>query len=337
METIKMPADVPLVVMNRGAQTENVHRGRVCVVSAADGKLLHSWEDVQAPTYVRSTAKPIQALASLLAGTAEAYGFEERHLAMLAASHRGSKEQIETLEEILKLTGLDEDHLAVHPGLPIGRKSRDEWMAKGSKPRKLCHTCAGKHLGVLAWCKLKGWPLEGYIRPDHPAQQEIIRRLKLWVEDEADQVTIGKDGCGFPVAAIPLWQLGFAYGRLASPDFAKDQAAAGMARRITGAMNAFPELVEGRNRLASILLGDANVVAKSGAHGVFTLGLRREQLGVSIAVTDGTEIAWPHIVKAILERIGGINEETKKKLEQTFPAEFLNDANEIAGNWQAVF
>lgn len=102
-------------------------------------------------------------------------------------------------------------------------------------------------------------------------------------------------------------------------------------------MNAFPELVEGRNRLASILLADPNVVAKSGAHGVFAFGLRREQLGVSIAVSNGTEIAWPHIVKAVLERIGGISEETKRKLETTFPTEFLNDANEVAGEWKAVF
>ncbi|WP_239618485.1 asparaginase [Cohnella mopanensis] len=337
METITMPVDVPLVVMNRGAQTENVHRGRISVVSAADGELVHTWGDVHSPTYVRSTAKPIQAIASLLDGTAETYGFEERHLAILAASHRGSKEQIAVLEEILALTGLEEDLLAIHPGLPIGRKDRDEWMATGGTPRKLFHTCAGKHLGVLAWCKLKGWPLTGYIHPDHPAQKEIIRRLKLWVEAEADEVTVGKDGCGFPVASIPLWQLGFAYGRLASPDFAGDQSAAGIARRITGAMNKYPHLVEGRNRLASILLADPNVVAKSGAHGVFAFGLRQEQLGVSIAITDGTEIAWPHVVKAVLERIGGISEETKNKLEQIFPTEFLNDANEIAGNWKPVF
>jgi L-asparaginase II len=337
MEEVIGAMDFPLVVMNRGGLAENVHRGRISVVSAVDGKVIYSCGDVHAPAFVRSTAKPVQAIASLLDGTAEVYGFEDRHLALLAASHRGTKEQMNTLEEILTLTGLDESLLAIQPGLPVGRQARDEYLSGGGKSRKLFHTCAGKHLGVLAWSKLKGWPLDGYIQPNHPAQQEILRRIKLWAEAEGEQVTIGKDGCGFPVAAMPLWRLGFIYGRLASPQFTEDEGSAAAARRITGAMNAFPEYVEGHNRLASLLLSDPNVVAKSGAHGVFAFGLRKEQLGVSIAVTDGTEIAWPYIVMAVLDRIGGISDETKRKLRAAFPSEFLNDAKEIAGRWDAVF
>ncbi|MCD9025988.1 asparaginase [Cohnella silvisoli] len=335
METKEMPKDAPLVIMNRGGLVENVHRGRVCVVSAEDGKVIYSLGDVHAPAYVRSTAKPVQAMASLLDGAAEAYGFEDRHLALLAASHRGSREQMAALEEIVSLTGLDESLLAIQPGLPVGRQARDEYLSGGGKPRKLFHTCAGKHLGVLAWCKLKGWPLEGYIHADHPAQKEILRRIKLWADAEGEQVTVGKDGCGFPVAAMPLWRLGFIYGRLACPELAEDHEAAAAAIRITGAMNAFPEYVEGRNRLASLLLSDPNVVAKSGAHGVFALGLRKERLGVSIAVTDGTEIAWPYIAMSVLDRIGGgISDETNRRLQATFPTEFFNDAKEIAGRWE---
>ncbi len=337
MTITHLPTDTPLVVMNRGGRTENVHRGRISVVSSTDGKLVHSCGDAMEPAYVRSTAKPIQAIASLLDGAAEAYGYEDRHLALLSASHRGSKEQIAVLEEMLSLTGLSEESLAIQPTLPVGRQARDEYVASGGKPRKLFHTCAGKHLGVLAWSKLKGWPLEGYIQPDHPAQQEIVRRIKRWAEAEGEQVAIGKDGCGFPVASMPLWRLAFIYGRLACPELSAEVEAGKAAGRVAQTMNAYPLLVEGRNRLASLLLSDPNVVAKSGAHGVFAFGLKKEQLGVSIAVTDGTESAWPHIVKALLERIGGISEETKRLLEKTFPTEFLNDAKEIAGRWNPVF
>ncbi|MFC4600218.1 asparaginase [Cohnella hongkongensis] len=329
--------DVPLLAMRRGGQTENVHRGRIAVVSAGDGRLLQAHGDAEALAYVRSTAKPIQAMASLLDGAADAYGLEERHLAMLAASHRGSRQQIEALEDLLKRTGLDESLLAVQPTLPVGRRSRDEYVASGGQPRKLLHTCAGKHLGVLAWSKLKGWPLEGYIRPEHPAQREIVRLLRIWTDTEKEPLTVGKDGCGFPVAAMPLRSLALAYGRLASPELAGDGAEAAAAGRLAAAMNAFPELVEGRHRLASLLLEDPNLVAKSGAHGVFALGLRRERIGVALAVTDGTEVAWPHIVKALLKRFGGASEETMRKLERTFPSEFLNDALEAAGSWEAVF
>jgi L-asparaginase II len=332
-----MPADTPLALMRRGGKAENEHRGRISVVSAEDGKPLYACGEAAAPTYVRSTAKPIQAIASLLDGMAEAYGFEARHLALLAASHRGSREQIETLEEILRLTGLNEDLLAVQPTLPVGRRSRDEWIASGGKPRKLLHTCTGKHLGVLAWSKLKGWPLEGYIHAEHPAQREIVRRIKLWSQADKESVTLGKDGCGFPVAAMPLSSLALAYGRLAVPELAEDRLSAAAAGRMAAAMNAYPDLVEGRGRLASLLLQDENVVAKSGAHGVFAFGLRKERLGVALAVSDGSEVAWPHIVKTLLERLGGISDKTRRSLEQAFPREFRNDALEAAGSWETVF
>jgi L-asparaginase II len=326
-------SDVPLVIMSRGGITENIHRGRVSVVSASNRQVIYSCGDVNAPTFVRSTAKPVQAIASLLDGTAQAYVFELRHLALLAASHRGSPEQMKVLEEILASTGVMENDLAVGPGLPIERHHRDDYLVSGGKPRKLFHTCAGKHLGVLAWCKLKGWSIEGYIHPDHPAQQELIRELKVWAGIVGDEIIIGRDGCGFPVAAMPLWRHSLVYAQLACPASVADQKAAAAAELITRAMNNYPEYVEGRNRLASILLSDPNVVAKSGAHGVFTFGLKKEGLGISIAVTDGTEVAWPHIVKAIIEKFGGVSEETKQKLEQTFPQQFLNDVNEVAGEW----
>jgi L-asparaginase II len=135
---------------------------------------------------------------------------------------------------------------------------------------------------------------------------------------------------------MPLKRLAFAYGRLASPEFAADQEAETAVKRITSAMNAYPELVEGQHRLASLLLSDPNIVAKSGAHGVFAIGLRREKLGIAFAVSDGTEVAWPYLATALLKRFGGAAEETLEKLSATFPEQFRNDAGEIAGSWEAL-
>ncbi|MFC5530876.1 asparaginase [Cohnella yongneupensis] len=337
---MKAPQDQTLVVMTRGGISENEHRGRISVVSAIDGREVYTVGDVDVPTYVRSTAKPMQAIASLGDGMAEAYGFESRHLALMGASHRGSPEQIAVLEEILALTGVPEDALAVGATLPVGSRNRDKYVAAGGRPRKLFHTCAGKHLGVLAWSKLKGWPLEGYIHPDHPAQREVLGAIARWTGEDASQVTVGRDGCGFPVAAMPLRRLAFGYGRLASPELALaggvSAADVGAATAVTQAMNAHPLLVEGDRRLASLLLADPNVVAKSGAHGVFTFGLRREQLGVAFTVSNGTEIAWPYVAMALLDKFGGVSAETRQRLADTFPAEFLNDAREKAGKWEVM-
>jgi L-asparaginase II len=340
MNAMRVPQDHTLVVMTRGGISENEHRGRISVVSAVDGRDVYAVGDADGVTYVRSTAKPMQALASLSDGLAEAYGLESRHLAILGASHRGSPEQMVVLEEMLELTGVPEEALAVGATLPGSSRNRDKWIAAGGKPRKLFHTCAGKHLGVLAWSKLKGWPLTGYLHPDHPAQREVLGAIMRWTGEEASQVPVGRDGCGFPVTAMPLRRLAFGYGRLASPELAladgADEAIVAAAEAITQAMNAHPLLVEGDRRLASLLLADPNVIAKSGAHGVFTFGLRHEKLGVAFTVSNGTEIAWPYIAMALLDRFGGISAVTRQRLEDTFPPEFLNDAKEKAGKWEVT-
>lgn len=329
--------DVPLIAMIRGHLTENVHRGRIAVVSADTGSVLFSAGEAGALAYFRSTAKPIQAANGLMNGLAERYGFEDRHLALMAASHRGSQEQIAALDEMLAMTGIGEDRLAVHPTLPVGSKQRDAWVAAGSPTRKLLHTCAGKHLGVLAYSAMRGWPLDGYIQPDHPAQREIVALLQAWTGTGEEETAIGRDGCGFPVAAMPLTAIALAYGRLAAPETLADERAAAAARRIGGAMNAYPDYVEGKGRLASLLLGDSNIVAKSGAHGLFAIGLRREKLGIAFTVSDGTEVAWPYIATALLERFGGASAETLARLRERFPAEFRNDVGETAGRWEALF
>lgn len=326
--------DVVLAVVTRANLTENVHRGRYCVVSADDGKVVASGGDIGALTFVRSTAKPLQAIASLLGGMASAFGWEDRHLALMAASHRGYPAQVEALEQMLASSGVPEEAYAFRPAKPIDPGPREAWAKAGQFPRKIYHTCAGKHAGMLAWCKLQGWPLEGYTEPDHPAQREILRRLLTWTGAEEADCRIGRDGCGVPVAALPLYNIALGYARLACPDAAPDREAAGAVSRVTAAMNRHPELVEGPGRLASLLLADPNIVAKSGAQGLFTLGLRKERLGIAVHVSDGTEAAWPHIVMALLRRFGGVSDETMRRLETQFPAAHRNDAGALAGEWQ---
>lgn len=329
--------DVTLVVTTRAGLPENVHRGRICVVQADGGDIVFAAGEVTAPTFVRSTAKPLQAIEPVLGGIAEAFGWEERHLALLAASQRGYPAQMAALQQMLDRSGIPEDAFVFRAGKPVSSEARDVWAAQGGETRKLYHTCAGKHLGMLAWCQLKGWPLEGYAEPDHPAQREIARRVREWAGAGETEFALGRDGCGLPVAAMPMERIALAYARLACPDAAPDARAAQAVSRVTAAMNRYPELVEGPGRLASLLLADPNVVAKSGAQGLFAIGLRRERLGIAIHVADGAESAWPYIVMALLERLGGVAEQTLASLHARFPAEYLNDAGDAAGRWETVF
>lgn len=332
-----MPQDAPLVLVTREGLAENEHRGRISIVSPDnDGTLLASWGDVQAPAFIRSTGKPLQAIEPLLGGVAEAFGWEDRHLAMMGASQRGLPEQIEALTEMRERAGIEEEAFVFRASAPTHAKSRDEWAKIGAVPRKIYHTCAGKHLGMLAWCKLMGWPLEGYAEPDHPAQRRITARVREWLGAGEAETAVGRDGCGLPVAAVPMWRTALAYARLACPDAAPDAAAAEAAERVVRAMGRYPELVEGPGRLASILLADPNIVAKSGAQGLFTLGLRKERLGIAVHLSDGSEAAWGPIVIALLEKLGGASPETMERLRERYPRAFRNDAGAEAGTWEVV-
>ena len=329
---------VPLVQTTRGDRVENVHSGHIAVVSLeGEGSLLAQAGDADIMSYLRSTAKPVQAFAAVLGGVLESYGLEEDALAIMCGSQQGEAEHIELLTRMLQLTGVDEEQLAFGKTMPASLRARDELTASGGGPRKLYHVCAGKHIGMLALCKLRGWPMDSYTRPDHPLQQELLGHIAAFSGTQPETIECAVDGCGLPVFALPLWRLALIYGRLAAaPAGAGGSAAmAAAAARVAAAMNSGPALVEGPGRLASVMLGDGNVVAKSGAQGVFAFALRREKLAVAIKLADGGESAWPEAACAVLEqlRAGG---DLAARIRGHFPPAIVNDAGETVGRREPV-
>jgi len=330
------PRDEPLVIVTRGSLIENIHRGRICAVSADDGRVLAAVGDPEAPAFLRSTAKPVQALGALLAGAGEAFGLDSRHVALMCASHRGTAAQTEALEEMLRRTGLAEELLVMPPDSPLDEEAKIAWIREGGRKRRLYHQCAGKHLGMLAWCKLRGWPLEGYTRPDHPAQREPLARVAAWAGVSPEAAVTAVDGCSLPTFAVPLRGIAWMYGRLACPETAPEGEAEA-ARSAAEAMNRHPELVEGPGRLASMLLEDPNIVAKSGAQGVFAIGLKRQRVGAAIVVSDGAESALPAAVRAVLIRFGAWTPQLEERFARRFPDEIASASGEPAGRRLAAF
>ncbi|WP_219835831.1 asparaginase [Paenibacillus sp. R14(2021)] len=339
---------VPLVQTTRGGTVENVHSGHAVVVRA-DGAILGQAGDASIWTYMRSTAKPVQALPALLGGVPEAYGLDEAMLALMCASHQGTEPHIAVLEQMLALTGVREEQLVFGPQLPANLEARDELQRRGGQPRKLYHVCAGKHIGMLALCKLRGWPMDTYAEREHPLQQELLRTVAALAELEPEAVGCAVDGCGLPVFALPLWRLALIYARLAAHDGAAaggapgakpaGEAAAGSAMaaaaaRLAAAMRSHPALVEGPGRLASVMLGDGNVVAKSGAQGVFVFALQREGIAVAVKLADGGESAWPEAVCGILEQLD-LGAELIARIRQHISPEMRNDAGQVVGQREA--
>lgn len=319
-----------LVYTTRGALVENVHRGHVAVV-CADGKLIAAAGDVNVQTYMRSTAKPVQAIAVMMSGVADKLGLDDEALALMCASHQGGPAHIAALERMLVRTGVLEEALAFQETMPSGKEEREAYLRSGGEPRKLHHVCAGKHIGMLALCKYRGWPGDSYTEPDHPLQREVLRFAGMFAGLPPEELPLAVDGCGLPVAALPLWRLALVYARLtARPEAWADTALRAAAARIAAAMSRHPALVEGPGRLATAMLGDGNVVAKSGAQGIFAFALRKERLAVAIKMDDGTESAWPQAACAVLEqlRIGG---ELAARIRSQFPPAIINDTGATVG------
>ncbi|MWC30056.1 asparaginase [Paenibacillus sp. MMS18-CY102] len=334
---------IPLAVTLRGTQVENVHNGHIAVVDS-DGQLVAGVGSPDVLAFMRSTAKPLQAIPILQAGVLDAYGLSSAAIAMLAASHRGEPAHLAALLTMLKQTGVKEEQFVFHAGLPLEGDAREEWIKQGGRPRKLFHNCAGKHIGLLAACQLQGWRAEGYAEPEHPVQQEIKHWISFVADMPVDCLSGGFDGCGLPVYAIPMRKLALVYARLAAPPMDWEESVRATIARITSGMNEHPELVEGKGRLASLLLSAPHTIAKSGAQGVFAVGLRNEQLGLIVKVSDGSEPAWPAIVSEALKQLGAmgiIAQETAQglsgRIDAAFPAELRNDADRIVGKREAVF
>lgn len=333
---------IPLAVTIRGAETENVHHGHIAVVDA-EGKLIAWAGDSGVSTFMRSTAKPVQALPILSAGVMDIYELPEAAIAMMTASHRGEAVHIQMLERMLTELDVKEEELVFDKGLPLSVEARDAYLQSGGKPRKLFHNCAGKHIGLLAACKLEEWPSSSYAEPNHPIQQSIRHWIAELTELSAADLTGGFDGCGLPVYTIPLSKLALLYARLAAPPTSLDEEVRMMLDRITDAMNARPDLVEGTGRLASVLLSNRNCVAKSGAQGVFTLGLRREAIGIVVKMSDGSESAWPVVLSAVIEQLvdRGVlrtNEADQlcQQIGEAFPSSMYNDSGRMIGRREAV-
>jgi len=308
-----------LVEEYRGNIVENVHRGFICGISD-DGKVVYSVGDSEHMTYMRSTAKPIQAIPVFRLGLVEKYDLEGKEAAILSASHMAEPFHIEVLESIIKKTGISEDKLIC--------------MAK---PKRIYHNCAGKHLGILMLCKELGHDMENYWSIYHPVQQMIRKHISLISEYPEEDIQIGVDGCGVPVFAMPLKYIANAYMRLACPDLIEDEEVRSAAKRITDLMNAHPEMIAGTKSVCSTLLKDDNIVAKGGAMGVYCFGLKKERLGFVLKIQDGSSDEWAHIIASILEQIDYSNKTTIERLKEIFPDEIKNDNGLIIGFRKACF
>jgi L-asparaginase II len=349
-------AFLPLFELTRGRIVESIHYGAIAVVNS-HGKLLYSFGDPQTVAFLRSSAKPFQALPFFERGGPAKFGLTQKEQALICASHEGSDEHVKTAESIQAKAGLRESDLlcGIHmPGDPDAYKAL---IRRGEKPTPNRNNCSGKHSGMLAHAKMRGLPLNTYLELDHPIQQDILGGFAEMCGLEPGQVELGIDGCSAPNFAAPLFNAALAFARLADPhDLPAARAEA--CRAITAAMTGSPVMISGRDEFDCRLMqaGKGKIVSKRGAEGFQAIGLLPGALsqdspgiGITFKVSDGDLLfrtiniephnrVRPAVTLEILRQIGVLSAAQMKELAEFGPTlPIKNHRGIVAGESRPAF
>ena len=315
---------VPLVEVTRGETVESVHYGAFCVATS-EGDLLAHAGNPEFITYPRSSLKPLQALPLIEQGGAEHFGLFGEEIAIMCGSHAGTALHQAVLEGMHKKIGTTGDDLACGVHWPIDTEAREAMKLTGQSPTVFNHNCSGKHTGMLAYAKLRGFPTEDYLDPQHMVQISIRETLAEMVEMQPEAMPFGIDGCSAPVYAISMFRMAKAVAKLADPkDFAAGRQAA--CRLITAAMMAHPVMVAGAGQFDTDLMiaASGKVFSKGGAEGYQIIGVLPDVIGkdspgigIAIKIADGDPRgrARAAVSLSILQALGVLDDQDLSRLD----------------------
>jgi L-asparaginase II len=339
---------VPLVEVWRGDVVESVHYGAIAVADA-EGRLVAAAGDPGEVTFLRSAAKPAQALALVESGAVERFGLAEREIAVIIGSHGGEPFHLEAVRSILAKIGLSEEALQCGAHAPFHKPSARALRAACAAPTPLHNNCSGKHAGMLALAVHLGSPVASYLDPGHPVQA----RIRVLVEDLAGLpeggARIAIDGCSAPTFAMPLRAAALLYARLVAADGPRARNGAGgresrdAAARVVRAMRGHPEMVGGTGRLCTVLLRAAperSLVAKIGAEGFYALGYVRDgaAFGIALKIADGDgERARTSAALAALRQLGVLGADEAEGLKARFVGPIRNRRGLEVGRVSTAF
>jgi L-asparaginase II len=185
----------------RSGIVEIRHRGIICCTElSSDGtpRITYQTGNIDQLFYPRSAMKYVQILPLLECGAADHYGFTEKELSIMCASHNSEECHLETVRSILSKIEIDESELRCGGHTPISEEAAFNYVRQGAPTPFHAHiynNCSGKHAGFLALCKYLNHPLEGYLSPNHPIQILIREAVSDVFGVPDDELYAGTDGC----------------------------------------------------------------------------------------------------------------------------------------------
>jgi L-asparaginase II len=306
-----------LITVLRNGEPDLAHLGIACLTDAA-GNCRWSLGDPHSKAFFRSSAKPLQALAMVESGAADAAGLDTADLAIVCGSHRGGPAQAEQVRSLLAKSGLGPEALACGNGLA------DE--------------CSGKHAGMLTACTHLKLPVATYLDAGHPWQRRMLATICEWCAADPREIAMAVDGCSAPTFSLPVYNMALGFARLA-----RAGEKPGAAARLLQAMAENPAGHTGEpdmrpfSREGGCGPFPAAFITKGGANGLHCAAVPGLGLGFALKVVDGSAVPrWPVLTRA-LELAGLISAGTAAAMRSALWPKIETRRGEPAGEIRPEF
>ena len=342
---------VALANVYRGTHVESVHSGSIAVVDSL-GRLVAWAGHPGLKTFLRSAAKPFQAIPLLEYGGEDEYDLSPEEIALTCGSHGGEPIHVSTAAALLRKGELDESDLLCGAHVPYDERAAAELRASGEEPSPLHNNCSGKHAGLLLATRVMDVPSNRYVDPDHPLQVLIRSTLGDFAGVPAGDIGVAVDGCGVPAFALSLARTAYAYARLMAPETLERYADS--ASRVVESMTSYPQYVAGSWSVTTPLMQafKGNVLAKEGAEGFYAMALSPAlhdelterlrvdddvSLGIALKIDDGsmTRGRNPVILKTL--SLLGIDAASRPELQRYRDWPLRNVSGTLVGEVRAEF
>jgi len=281
-------------ILMRGSNIESIHKIHA-VVSDKKGRVLMCAGNPEYKSFIRSALKPFQAIPFVSSGAASKINNESKSIALACGSHSGSKLHSREAFKILWEYDIDINNLKC-PRL-------------NTSP--LQHNCSGKHAAFLATCKKMNWPLESYLKGNHPLQIEIFRIVSELLEISASEINAERDDCGAPTLFLKLREMSKLYSLLGSSENAELE-------QISRAITTNPIMISDSNRFDTEIIkaSHGQVIGKSGAEGIQCLCKVNEGIGLALKVEDGSKRAKHAVSLHLLKQLEWISDLRIQDIEE---------------------
>lgn len=333
-----------LVEVTRGPIIESRHRGHIVAVTR-EGEVIASLGSPETVTYLRSSAKPFQAIPLIALGAADRFGFNEPEIAMACASHNGEPIHVALVSSMLNKIGLEPSALKCGVHEPYSAPEAQRLRERGEAPTALHNNCSGKHAGMLALALHLQAPTETYDSPENPVQIAIKETIAKFCQCGKDELAVGIDGCGVPVFGMAVKTMARIYACLVAPsDF--DPPVLNACRRIVKAMTTYPELIGGTSdRLDTEMMraGKGRLISKVGAEGVYTIGILPNTewphgFGLALKIEDGDDYrARPTAVIDSLRQLGILSGDSLGAVSKFARFSIKNRRGDVVGEVRPAF